>query len=652
MGEAQQYDIFISYRREGGYDTAQLLYDRLTQMRYRVSFDLETLRGGKFNTQLYKRIEQCSDVLVVMSKDSLNLRENQEDDWFRLEIAHALKHKKNIVPVFLRDFKFPQKGELPEDIVDLVDYQGVTASQEHFDSVLKRICRNFKAKPRRRKWPVVAAIAASLLVGAGIGVWLKADKIFPYPFTTEQKKQVESLAANIMLVGTAYNDYLAADNDLLAAARLSVEAGSRTTFDEAALTYRYKLKNARDHFTSAYMATSDFAKRVNGMPVDYAGMQVFLEGLKQELEFAGDEVSSLERVCDPDYPCEKADRLRMLNHKQKDRKIRSDLFSVSVMGIFCNISPAALTDFKKVAGEWVHIRLLHDPWLRDEKEIERKLEALCNSLQAVVGEMQTILGNQNSALAGDTQKFRKDMAEIGVPSDQVEKMLAAERTLADIKTVLDTTNTIPERELALYRKQLIEAGLTEEQADSLVAKLRQLVDKKQAMLQTRKQLFDMQDELAKKHEEIRKKFAPRDDDDIGILWGKALRFMSVNMPEEAKRCADVLRRRNTPDFPPSAIDTAEAIILSKGALPFVDGVLVCSYEPPATSHAIFKIGDVITEVNGKPCHHFEDYSSKAGNTYTIYRRNAKGEFDKLTATMPENQPRVALVNLTEKGDGK
>ena len=54
--EPPNYDIFISYRREGGYDTAQLLYDRLTQMRYRVSFDLETLRGGKFNTQLSQLI--------------------------------------------------------------------------------------------------------------------------------------------------------------------------------------------------------------------------------------------------------------------------------------------------------------------------------------------------------------------------------------------------------------------------------------------------------------------------------------------------------------------------------------------------------------------------------------------------------------------
>ena len=62
------FDIFISYRREGGYDTAQLLYDRLTQKRYRVSFDLETLRGGKFNTQLYSRIEQCTDFLVIFEQ--------------------------------------------------------------------------------------------------------------------------------------------------------------------------------------------------------------------------------------------------------------------------------------------------------------------------------------------------------------------------------------------------------------------------------------------------------------------------------------------------------------------------------------------------------------------------------------------------------
>ena len=636
-----EYDIFISYRREGGYDTAQLLYDRLTQMRYRVSFDLETLRGGKFNAQLYQRIEQCSDVLVIMSKDSLVLRENPEDDWFRLEIAHALKHKKNIVPVFLRDFKFPQKGELPPDIADLVDYQGVTASQEHFDSVLKRICRNFKARPVRKRWPIIAVVALAMTAAVGIGIWGNADRLMPYPFTQKQKRQVEGFVANIMLVGAAYNEYLSAENELLGAARRSVEAKSRKSFDDATSQFTYRLKKVRDQYATASAATFEFAKRFSDMPIDYAGMQVFLEGLRQELQLADDEIPSLERICEPKNPCEAEDRLRMLDYKRRDHGLRSDIFSVSVMGLFCNISPEALVDFKKIASEWTNLGLLSDPWLRNDKEIERKLEALCNKLEAVVGEMQTILGTQNAALAAETKRFREMAAEMGTTPEQAEKMLAVNQALSNIKTLMDTTNDLPERELTLYRKQLIAAGTIPDQADEQIAKLRK-------MFEMKKRLADVQGGLAEAQDKLRKKFAPKDADDIGMLWGKALRFMKVNMPEDAKTCIDMLRRRNTSEFPLAALDTAESIFFSREKLPFKGGVLVCSYEPPATSHALYKIGDVITEVNGKPCLCYEDYRGKTGSTYTIYRRNTEGVFEKLTAVLPENQPRVALVNLAEE----
>ena len=178
----------------------------------------------------------------------------------------------------------------------------------------------------------------------------------------------------------------------------------------------------------------------------------------------------------------------------------------------------------------------------------------------------------------------------------------------------------------------------------------QIGKKEEEVENLKAQREETQKARAAARERIRKKFAPKDDDDVGMLWGKALRFMSGKMPEDTKLCIDALRRRNTSEFPSMALDTAEAIFLSKKPLPFAGGVLVCSYEPPATSHAIYKIGDVVTEVNGKPCWRYEDYRGKAGNIYTIYRRNAKGEFVKLTEAMPENQPRVALVNLAEKGE--
>ena len=108
-----------------------------------------------------------------------------------------------------------------------------------------------------------------------------------------------------------------------------------------------------------------------------------------------------------------------------------------------------------------------------------------------------------------------------------------------------------------------------------------------------------------------------------------------------------MRRKSAADFPTAALDAAEAFFFSKKELPFKDGLLVCMFEPPATSHAIYKIGDIVTAVDGVSCRKFEDYRAKAGRSYEIYRRDKDGIFRKHVLTMPENQPRAALVNLKE-----
>ena len=66
------YDIFISYRREGGYDTAKHLNDLLVRDGYKVSFDIDTLRSGDFDTQLLQRIDQCKDFYFLQRKGNDN----------------------------------------------------------------------------------------------------------------------------------------------------------------------------------------------------------------------------------------------------------------------------------------------------------------------------------------------------------------------------------------------------------------------------------------------------------------------------------------------------------------------------------------------------------------------------------------------------
>ena len=136
MSQQMQYQVFISYRRSSGENLAQLLYFRLQQDGYNVFFDVESMRSGKFNEQIYHHISQCDDFLLVLSPNSLD-RCNHIDDWVRLEIECALKNKKNIIPILGRDFVFPDN--LPDSIENIRYYQGVTASSEFFDEVIRKI---------------------------------------------------------------------------------------------------------------------------------------------------------------------------------------------------------------------------------------------------------------------------------------------------------------------------------------------------------------------------------------------------------------------------------------------------------------------------------------------------------------------------------
>lgn len=485
MKKNDRYDIFISYRRDGGYETAQLLYDSMKQLGYRVSFDMETLRGGKFNEQLYSRIEQCSDVLAIMSKNSLALRENREDDWFRLEIAHALKHGKNIVPVFLRDFKFPDKKTLPPDIAEIVDFNGVVAAQEHYDSTLKKICEKFNAKPRRSKWKIIGLALFALLALSGIGIWKNFDALFPYPFTAEQKNEVNAWVGQMGMLCASYNDYASSVSDFLGNVKLSLDSSSRRSYDDAVPLFERRVKIAKQKFDAVAMEIKQLLGRPNCMPTDVAGVPMFIESCAMDFVGAEEMVRYLEHIADPAFPCAKHNRYKALELKVNDRKLQVEIFAYSVMGVFYKVSQSSLEEFMKMAREWTHIPHLGEAneWLKDEKAIENKLEVLLNRYAATVGELQTILGEQTAALAKDEIDFNALLIDIGATPEQSEKMLDA----INYGTLLQNDENPTEEKFKTYRKKLADAGMSAGQVDSTVLKLREMIDLRQKLLNQRKE---------------------------------------------------------------------------------------------------------------------------------------------------------------------
>lgn len=130
------HQIFISYRRDGGESLAHLLYERLTREGYQVFLDVESLRSGKFNIALYTEIQNCTDFLLLLPPHGLD-RCADPQDWVRLEIEHALRCGRNIVPVMMRGFEFP--AQLPPSLAELPRFNGVKADMELFDGVILRL---------------------------------------------------------------------------------------------------------------------------------------------------------------------------------------------------------------------------------------------------------------------------------------------------------------------------------------------------------------------------------------------------------------------------------------------------------------------------------------------------------------------------------
>lgn len=92
------YDIFISYRREGGRELARSLKSELERRGYRVFLDFDELNDGIFDRRIMEAIDASPIFMVLLSPHALDRCVNA-DDWVRREIEYALSHDRHVVPI-------------------------------------------------------------------------------------------------------------------------------------------------------------------------------------------------------------------------------------------------------------------------------------------------------------------------------------------------------------------------------------------------------------------------------------------------------------------------------------------------------------------------------------------------------------------------
>ncbi len=93
-----KYDIFISYRRDGGAQYARILQLMLQQRGYKVFLDYDELTDGIFGDHIKAAIKDAPVFMLVLSEKSMQRCVN-EDDWVRQEILLAIQEGKHLVPV-------------------------------------------------------------------------------------------------------------------------------------------------------------------------------------------------------------------------------------------------------------------------------------------------------------------------------------------------------------------------------------------------------------------------------------------------------------------------------------------------------------------------------------------------------------------------
>ena len=143
----KSYDVFISYRRRNQPIYAQMVYHRLDSDGYRVFLDVNGLGHGTFDDQLYRVIENVSDLILILPSGALDGCSDPED-WIRKEVSHALKNNINVIPYLLPDFKFPDN--LPEDLAILPRLNGPTYSVDYFKESLDRLESYMNSRPLRK----------------------------------------------------------------------------------------------------------------------------------------------------------------------------------------------------------------------------------------------------------------------------------------------------------------------------------------------------------------------------------------------------------------------------------------------------------------------------------------------------------------------
>ena len=170
MKKKTTYDVFISYRRQGGAVKAELTKDELGKRGFRESrmfLDTRSLTSGNYLQTILDAIAHSRNVVVVITKDCFKSLPT-DSTWVR-EIEYAIELHKSIVPVYFDGITELKADEVPSCIQHLAFENAVQYVHQYadasFDRLASRLSKEPITLPKWSKWLIGAVAAGGLAAG-------------------------------------------------------------------------------------------------------------------------------------------------------------------------------------------------------------------------------------------------------------------------------------------------------------------------------------------------------------------------------------------------------------------------------------------------------------------------------------------------------
>ena len=196
--------IFFCYRREDSQGQAGRLYDAFrNRCGAKLLFrDVDTIHpGDNFPRLIEDTILSCKFFIVIIgrgwlhSTNQFGRRLEDPGDFVRREITTALKNNKTIIPVLVQGATMPEEQDLPNDLKQFAQIQGLELRDTSWDDDLEKLFSvlSICVRPAGTKWRLFRKLLAITIISTSVLFFFFRADIIQRLLSTDTTPPVEEL---------------------------------------------------------------------------------------------------------------------------------------------------------------------------------------------------------------------------------------------------------------------------------------------------------------------------------------------------------------------------------------------------------------------------------------------------------------------------